>query len=61
MNKKIDLMEGEHIIFNKKGKPIFTNKTFEAQQRHERSPAIPYNAQVDKEYIAMMSKERKYY
>ena len=54
----INMLKGEHIIYDNKGNPIFSNKTREEQNKDEdRGTHIPFIIGVERAYINMMEKE----
>lgn len=54
----IKLMENEHIIHNKNGKPMLTNKTILEQESFGRKKdKIPYTANIEKEFVKMVMEE----
>lgn len=52
----METMKGEHIIYNKEGHPIFSNKP---QSEQEREDKISYHGNIENEYVKMMEKEFK--
>lgn len=51
------ILNNEHIIFNREGEPIATNKTTAAQNKAEREKTIFYVENTPKKYSDMMTKE----